>query len=96
MDLISQNLRQVKVYPNPWRSDRHAGENITFDGLTAGTDVKIFTIAGRKVKALRSDGPRTVWDRTDNAGDNAASGVYLYLVTNSQGDKATGKLAIIK
>jgi len=85
-----------QVYPNPWRSDKHAGKNITFDGLTTGTDIKIFTVSSHKVAELHSDGPSVLWDLSNDSGDKVASGVYLYVITDNAGDKAKGKLAIIK
>jgi len=48
------------------------------------------------VKELQTDGPKIVWDLTNNSGDKVASGVYLYLITDSQGDKVQGKVAVIK
>jgi hypothetical protein len=85
-----------QVYPNPWRSDKHTGKNITFDGLTTGTDIKIFTVSGHKVAELHTDGPNIPWTLTNDAGDKVASGIYLYLITDTQGDKAKGKVAVIK
>jgi len=85
-----------RVYPNPWRSDRHAGKNITFDGLTSGTDIKIFTVSGHKVAELQTDGPSVPWTLTNNAGDKVASGVYLYVITDNAGDKVRGKVAVIR
>jgi len=84
------------VYPNPWRSDKHAGRNITFNGLTTGTDIKIFTVSGRKVAELHTDGPSVQWDLSNDSGDKVASGIYLYVLTDGQGDKARGKVAIIR
>lgn len=87
----------IKIYPNPWRSDKHAAHpSITFDGLTVGTTIKIFTVSAHEVKELQTDGPKIVWDLTNNSGDKVASGVYLYLITDSQGDKVQGKVAVIK
>jgi len=95
--LVNDNLSGLKVYPNPWRSDRHAAHpSITFDGLTVGTTIKLFTASAHEVKELHTDGPSIPWDMTNDAGDKVASGIYLYLITDSQGDKVRGKLAVIK
>jgi len=85
-----------RIYPNPWRSDKHAGKNITFDGLTTGTDIKIFTVSGHKVAELHSDGPSVQWDLSNDSGDKVASGIYLYVITDNAGDKTKGKVAIIR
>jgi hypothetical protein len=95
--LVAADLAGVKVYPNPWRSDRHAAHpGITFEGLTLGTTVKIFTIAGHRLTALHTDGPKIVWGLTNDTGDKVASGIYIYLITDAQGDRVSGKVAVIK
>jgi hypothetical protein len=84
-----------RVYPSPWRSDLHAGHPITFDGLTANTTVKIFTISGHWVQTLVGNAS-IPWDLKNSSGDLVASGLYLYLITDDQGQKLTGKFAIIR
>jgi hypothetical protein len=97
INLVSANLNSVKVYPNPWRLDKHAAHpTITFAGLTVGTTIKIFTVSGHEAKELRTDGPSISWDLSNESGDKVASGIYLYLITDSQGDKVRGKVAVIK
>ena len=94
--VVPASTINVRVYPNPWRSDKHSGQNMTFDGLVTGTTIKIFTVSGHKVKELQGDGPSIPWDLTNDSGVKVASGIYVYLVTDSQGDKVRGKLAVIK
>jgi len=94
--LVNADLSAVKVYPNPWRSDKHAGKSVTFAGLTTGTTIKIFSVSGHKVKELNTDGPSTTWDLTNDSGDRVGSGIYLYVITDGQGDKVRGKVAVIK
>ena len=94
--LVPGDLSNLKVYPNPWRSDKHAGHSLTFDGLTVGTTIKIFTASGHRVKELHTDGSSIPWDLTNDSGDKVASGIYMYLITDSQGDKVRGKVAVIK
>ena len=88
-----------RVYPNPWRADKHAGHPITFDQMAAGSTVKIFTISGHLIRTLgpQASGLGTVlWDLTNDSGDAVASGIYIYLITDGQGNKTRGKVAIIK
>jgi len=93
------DLSNVRVYPNPWRSDKHSGLPVTFANLPAGSTVKIFTVSGHLVKTL-GPGPSALgtllWDLTTDSGDKAASGVYVFLVKDAQGDKTHGKVALIK
>jgi len=109
ISLVQADLSAVRVYPNPWRSDKHAAHpSITFDNLTLNTTVKIFTVSGHLVKKLspQSSGlsPDVVtWDLTNDSGDKVASGLYIYLITigdssgySGSGQKARGQIAVIK
>ena len=69
---------------------------ITFDQMALGATVKIFTVSGHLVKTLTPAVNSVTWDLTNDSGDKVASGVYLYLITDGQGNKARGKLAVIK
>lgn len=90
------NSSAARVSPDPWRSDRHSGVPITFDQLTPGSTVKIFTLSGRWVCSLSAPDGFVNWDLTNNDGRTVASGIYLYLITDNQGATTRGKLAIIR
>jgi hypothetical protein len=94
--LVSADLNGVRVYPDPWRSDKHAGKPITYDQLTLGSTIKIFTVSGHLAKTLTPAGSSVQWDLTNDSGDKVASGLYLYLITDTSNNKAKGKLAIIR
>ncbi len=93
---VASNLDHVRAFPNPWAADRHKGSSITFDQLTAGATVKLFTMSSRWVKSLSADNGRVVWDMTNDSGQSVASGYYFYLITDPDGHKSQGKVAIIK
>ncbi len=94
---LAPELGSIRAYPNPWRSDRHSGVQITFDRLSANATVRIFTVSAQHVKTLEtSNGTSITWDLTNDSGSPVASGIYLYLVTNNAGEKTSGKLAVIK
>ena len=60
--------------------------------------IKIYTIFGELVVTLEEtngDG-QIVWDSKNNDGNEVASGVYLCLITNDQGEKKTLKSAVIR
>ncbi len=94
--VVQSDLSQVKVYPNPWRKNRHDGRPVTFENLSANTTVKIFTISGHEVKSLTPSGATATWDLTTDSGDHVASGTYIYLIKDSQGNKSRGMLAVIR
>jgi len=90
------DLDGVRLYPNPWRPDRHQGSPITFDQLTLNSTVKIFTVSGHLVETLEASSGSAQWNLTTDSGDTAASGLYLYLITNGQGQTSKGRFAIIR
>jgi len=93
--LVPATAGTVRVFPNPWRADRPTSF-ITFDGFTADGTVKIFTVSGRWVRTVSSSNRVATWDLKNDNGDWTASGLYIYLVTDNQGGKSHGELAIIR
>ncbi len=89
----SPDLIKVFAYPNPCRIHK-GNEQITFKGLTTQANIKIFNIVGELIKEIEHTNgtDEEVW--TDPC--NVASGIYIYLITNDKGEKAIGKLGIIK
>ncbi|HVO33036.1 MAG TPA: T9SS type A sorting domain-containing protein, partial [Elusimicrobiota bacterium] len=97
--LVSADFSQVKIYPNPWRSDRHGGQPLTFGNVPPGSTIKIFTLSGHLVRTIQSSDSSTsatTWDLTNDGGSKVASGLYLYLATDAQGNRSTGKISIIR
>ncbi len=94
--VLSANLEDLIVYPNPFEPARGHG-GIVFAGLTIDANIRIFDLNGQEI--LRKD---TIWQRSWNwdarneQGQAVARGIYIYLVTNSQGEKKIGKIAVIE
>jgi len=90
-------LKDLKVYPNPFRpSEGHT--RIFFDRLTPDARICIFTLSGELVAnsgELRGE-EMWVWDVKNREGERVARDIYIYLVTNSQGEKKIGKIAVVK
>ena len=85
----------VRVHPDPFRASR-GDTSIIFDQMSLNSTVKIFTVSGRWVKTLQAPSGSVSWDLTNDSGDKVASGLYLYLATDSQSNKVHGKFAIIR
>ena len=94
--VLSVNLENLIVYPSPFEPTRgHSG--IVFAGLTIDATIRIFDLNGREI--LRKDTIwqiSWVWDARNEQGEIISRGIYIYLVTNSQGEKKIGKIAVIK
>lgn len=92
---VTSPFNDVKVYPNPWRRDRHNGMPWKIGGLPAGSEVKIYTLSGHLVKRLQSSAGIATWDLTNESGKSVAAGVYLYVATDGHDGRTQGKFAII-
>lgn len=96
-DAILSVIPVIRVYPNPWRADRHTSFPITFDRMVATSTVKIYTLSAHWLKTLTTTTGSLTWDLTNDSGDRVASGYYIYLVTTGDDTQTVhGKLAIIK
>ncbi|OGS18503.1 MAG: hypothetical protein A2219_03670 [Elusimicrobia bacterium RIFOXYA2_FULL_50_26] len=104
---VKSALADAFVYPNPYKPgtggsfDRTVfGDGVVFESLTARAKIRVFNVAGELVADLaEEDGDgRLVWNATNSDGSRLASGLYIYMIQNSDdsSDKRSGKLAIIK
>ena len=95
-DSASPNLSSAHCYPVPFRPA--AGHTkITFTGLTQSASIRVFTLSGRLVRSLEKAGAGDTldWDVRNSAGENLASGVYIFVV-KSPSQTASGKLMVIR
>ena len=94
------DLDSVIVYPNPFKPNDKVPETgdcrgIIFDQLTENATLKIFNLAGELVYEKSGITGKVQWNAKNESGKEVASGVYIYLITDS-GKKASGKLVIIR
>ncbi|UCH78512.1 MAG: M20/M25/M40 family metallo-hydrolase [Candidatus Coatesbacteria bacterium] len=83
-------LGDVRVYPNPYKPDRHGGGGVTFDRVPSDASLAIYSLAGELVAEGRPDsGGRWRWPAA------VASGVFFYVVERD-GERVTGKVAVVK
>ncbi len=87
---------KLSVYPNPFLVPN--GSLLTVDGLVANANLKILTIDGRLVRAMKSPGGRVgFWDGKDENGKFVSSGVYVIVGYTDDGSQTgTGKVAVIR
>jgi hypothetical protein len=91
---FAKNLQNVVVYPNPYIASKH--DKVYFKEITQDSVIKIFTLAGELVKEIRVSKTPEEWDVKNQAGSPVASGVYIYLITDTVGNKAMGKIGVIR
>ncbi|MFH1260123.1 MAG: FG-GAP-like repeat-containing protein [Elusimicrobiota bacterium] len=93
------NLANLVIYPNPYKPNSGLGHKaITFGGLTGRAKIIIYTLNGEKAREINKDdnNDNYLWDARNEGGESLASGVYLYRVEGENGEKKTGKFAVIK
>ena len=89
-------FEDVKYYPNPLQPSKGLNySKMNFSNMPAGTRIKIYTMLGQVVRELRADASgMAVWDGKNNAGEKAASGVYIVYMEDGNGNKKRIKVAV--
>jgi len=89
-------FKDAKYYPNPMQPSKGLNyAKMNFANMPAGTRIKIYTILGQVVRDLEADASGiAVWDGKNNAGEKAASGVYIVYMEDGNGNKKRIKIAV--
>ena len=82
----STSYHHLYVWPNPVRETYHG--DITIDGLTIESTVKITEVNGNLVYQTMSNGGRATWNGKRGGGERVNTGVYLIFCSNSDGSQA--------
>ncbi len=82
----SNSYHHLYVWPNPVRETYHG--DITIDGLTIESTVKITDVIGNLVYQTTSNGGRATWNGKRRGGERVNTGVYLIFCSNSDGSQS--------
>jgi subtilisin family serine protease len=96
LSAVAPDLTGLIVYPNPVEPAKGHTE-VTIEGLTEEVTIQIFTLSGelvRKVELLSQYS--WSWNLKNEQGEDAARGIYLCVVTNTDGETKRVKFAILK
>jgi hypothetical protein len=103
---IQPNLKNIKVYPNPYKpsneefSNTQKGEGILFTSLTPDFKIMIFDISGKLVfeEEKTSTEGEYLWNTKDINGKYLPSGIYIYYIYDlkNKNEKVSGKIGIIR
>jgi len=77
---------KLYVWPNPVR-ETYSGD-ITIDGLTDQSVVKITNLTGNLVYETISNGGRAIWDGKNRDGKRVNTGVYLIFCSDREGNQS--------
>lgn len=103
-DIIKDDLKDVKVVPNPyivtaeWELDANY-KQLAFTNLPTVCDIHIFTLSGERVITIHHDNPTEGWEWWNMLSVNqqeVAYGCYLYVVETPNGNKKMGKFVILR
>lgn len=90
------DLSDAHLYPNPIRV-LTGNETAKFTSIPGGVEIRIYTVSGRHVITLLNNGlPEVEWDLTNENGRPVASGPYLWIIKDGQGNKKIGRLGVIR
>jgi ligand-binding sensor domain-containing protein len=99
---IFSDYEQLQVGPNPFVLEEDRDNLFSFFNLVANSEIKILTINGQLVRALdpknfsENKGAMAQWDGRTEEGKFVSSGVYLYLMSNEEGQSKAGKVLVIR
>ncbi|MDX1438684.1 MAG: FG-GAP-like repeat-containing protein, partial [Rubricoccaceae bacterium] len=97
LSAFAEDLADVFVFPNPYRSTEHSGR-VVIAGLPREATIEIYSVGGEHVRSLEEfDGDGGApWDLTDENGELVSSGVYIIRVETEGADPVIEKVAIIR
>lgn len=96
------DFSNILVYPNPFNPTMasHASAGITFDGITENSTIRIYDVSGALIKTIspgtsanQGNGVAT-WNGKNEDNDDVGMGLYIYVITDTAGRKAKGKIGI--
>ncbi len=87
---------EILVFPNPFNPAQAQGGVLKFDNLLPESEIKIFTVSGELIRRFENVCGRQTWDGKNASGEDAVSGIYLYLISPGNGDKKSGKIFLAR
>ncbi len=101
---VGESLRNIKVVPNPLiigtiMDKTSELTHVKFNHMpTSNCTIKIFTVAGELVRVIEHTSGLTwaSWDLLTRYNQEVAPGLYIYVITAENGEKAKGTFSIIR
>ena len=88
----SKDIGSPYVYPNPVNPG-YSGL-ITIKGIMTDSNIKVTDASGNLINELKSLGGQAVWDGNNFNGQRVSSGIYYFLIVNSDGTES-GKTKVL-
>jgi len=107
---VVPNPYRADLYYNtlnpPWEKPNYFGDiwveqdrRIQFINLPSQCTIKIFTVSGEEVRVINHDNINrgyADWNLTSSVGQTVAGGIYLFSVSDINGNTQIGKFVIVK
>lgn len=106
--LFVPTISDFHVWPNPFKptdgikenGEFGAGKDYEFIIFSGVSDVKIYTMTSELAReSIDSEIDNTgiwKWDAKNNEGQLVATGIYIYLITDKNGNSQSGRIAVIR
>lgn len=85
------NIGEVNAFPNPYIIS--SGNELLNFNFGSNGKVQIFNVAGELVRELSVN---MLWDGINSEGKNVVSGVYIFVITDDDGNIGRGKFLLIR
>ncbi len=89
------DLSSLRIYPNPVNFSKSVRNTLKFGNVPQNTKVEIYDVTGRLVRSLSGDN-NIEWDGRNSSGSNVSMGLYIYMLTDGNGNQKTGKIGVQK
>lgn len=93
----------IYAYPNPFNPEIEQAKFRFKLGKDGNVTITVFDISNTKVKAVVSGASisagveqSVIWNGRNDRGDIVGNGVYFYIIESSSGERAVGKLVVLK
>lgn len=89
-------------YPNPINPDKESGRFVFGVGQAGNITIKIYDISNNLVKKIDAGNYQSgsayevAWNGRNESGEIVANGVYFYVIESSSGERAIGKIAVLR
>lgn len=94
LSVLPNDAYDLICYPQPFNLKKQS--EMTIDGLTSESEVKIVTINGEHIKTIKAQGRKAIWDGKNENEQKVQSGVYLVVPASSVSNSSSvQKIAVI-
>lgn len=92
----------IYFYPNPFNPNSEEGLLRYSLAKNADVTIKIYDISNNLIRKIEETGVpantemSATWDGKDQSGKVVSNGIYFYVIESSSGERAIGKIAVLK